>query len=215
MPTQSLEAPGFSDGRPPVDQRILGLDRRTFGLPLIAAAVAVLWLVVMPQINNAIHYDDPVTAGDALIVGAGTSMSPPVGWSIQSGIRAGGGSRAPGAGSAVTSVAGDGVTVTTQAGPFAGDAKALVNQVFDVDKKIAADKGFTAAKGGPSTVTLDGHNGVVRQYKSLTGEGAVLGFVKAGKALEIVISGDPGSLQRNSGKLGRMLASVNFNAQGF
>lgn len=207
------ELPAVAGGRPPVEYRVLGLDKRTFALPLLVVAVFLLWAVVSPAVNNAVDYDDPVRAGDALIIGPATTMAPPAGWGVLEGLRTTDAVRAPVPENARATVTGDGITLSTEAGPFTGDARALVKQVSENDEKIAGDSNFTI-KGRPHTITIDGHRGVAQEFKTLTGEGAVFGFVQDGKGISIIVTGTEDALDRATTKLGHTLASIDFDAQG-
>jgi hypothetical protein len=203
----------LAGGRPPVEYRFLGLDRRTFALPLIVVAVAVLWAVVSPAVDDAVDYDDPVRAGDAFVLGPSATIAPPVGWEVTKGVRTRDQVRAPNPAAARIDVAGDGVSVTTQAGEFDGDARALVKQVADNDDRFAADSAFTV-EGAPRTFSVDGRRGVAQEFKTLTGEGAIFGFVEDGVGISIEVSGTADVLDKASRKLGQMLASIDFEAQG-
>jgi hypothetical protein len=205
------ELPAVASGRPPVEYRLLGLDRRTFALPLIVVGVFVLWAFVVPRINGSINYDDPVRAGDVLIIGSTATMAPPVGWGVQSGVRTSEPVRGPLA--PRVALVGDGVQVTTQTGPFSGDAAALVKQISEVDEKIDAASSFTV-KGQPSTISVDGRHGVAQEFKTATSEGAVFGFVEDGQGIAILVIGTDDSLTRDAPTIGRMLASIDFDAEG-
>lgn len=203
----------MADARPPVEFRRLGLDRRTFKLPLIAAAVFVLWAVIAPAVNNAVGYDDPVRAGDAFVIGPATTIAAPVGWGVQAGVRTSDGARAPVTTGARIEIAGDGVLVTSQVGPFAGDARELVKQVANNDQKILADSAFTV-EGRQRTLSVDGRRGVAQEFKLPTGEGAVFGFVTNGQGISIVVTGTEDALDHAAAKLGHMIASIDFDVQG-
>jgi hypothetical protein len=206
------DLPAVAGGRPPVEYRLLGLDRRTFALPLIVVGVFVLWAFAVPTINGAVGYDDPVRPGDVLIIGSTATMAPPAGWGVDAGIRTSERVRA-GVTAPRVALVGDGVSVTTQAGPFRGDAGALVKQVSEVDEKIAAGSAFTV-KGEPRTISIDGRHGVAQEFKTLTGEGAVFGFVEDGQGITLVVTGTDDALSRDAAKLGRMLASIDFDVEG-
>lgn len=205
--------PAIEGGRPPVEFRRFGLDRRTFALPLIVVAVFVLWAVIAPAVNNAVGYDDPVRAGDAFVIGPATTIAPPVGWGVQAGVRTSDGTRAPVATGARIAIVGDGVTITSQVGPFAGTARELVKQVADNDAKISADSAFTV-EGKPRTLSVDGRRGVAQEFKLPTGEGAVFGFVTQGQGISIVVTGQENALDHAAVKLGQMIASIDFDVQG-
>lgn len=166
----------------------------------------------VPAINGSIDYDDPVRAGDVLIIGSTATMAPPVGWGVEEGIRVGEPVRA-GVPAPRVALVGDGVDVTTSTGAFRGDAGALVKQISEDDEKLAASSSFTV-KGRPRTISVDGRHGVVQEFKTVTSEGAVFGFVEDGNGISIVVSGSDHALTKDASKLGRMLASIDFDAEG-
>jgi hypothetical protein len=204
--------PALAGGRPPVEHRLLGLDRRTFKLPLIAVAIFALWAVISPALDRAIDYDDPVRAGDALILGPSTTIVPPVGWGIQSGVRTSEPTRAPTGSSARLALTGDGISLSTQTGPFSGDARAFVKQVALIDEKLGTASGLTV-KGDLHTFTVDGRRGIAQEFTTLTGEGAIFGFVDKGHAIALVLAGTDDALSRQTTKLGEMIASIDFDAK--
>ena len=53
----------------PVEERVLGFDKRTLWPGLVVLAVWVLWVHVVPAINDAIDFDNPVVAGDVVDLG--------------------------------------------------------------------------------------------------------------------------------------------------
>ncbi len=55
---------------------------------------------------------------------------------------------------------------------------------------------------------------MAQEFKTLTGEGAVFGFVEDGVGISIEVSGTADVLDKASTMLGRMLASIDFRAQG-
>lgn len=48
----------------------------------------------------------------------------------------------------------------------------------------------------------------------MTGEGAVFGFVEDGQRISLVVAGTGDALTQDATKLGRMLASIDFDAEG-
>jgi hypothetical protein len=199
-------------GRPPVEHRLLGLDRRTFRLPLVVVGVFVLWVFVAPAVDGAFEYDDPVRAGDALIVAPGVTMAPPVGWNVTAGVRVSDDTRGPGGDAPRTSVSGSGIAVSTNAGPFEGDARTLNAQVERVQEQLDTGGLFSVA-GKLETVTIDGRHGVARRFTVPDQEGAIFTFVDGGTGLSITISGPPSTLSHESAALGRMLASLDFDSE--
>lgn len=74
-------------GRPPIEHRIAGIDRRTIVPGLIALGIIALWVLILPAINNSVSYGDQTHAGDVMIIGPKSTMAVPAGWGIDAGLR--------------------------------------------------------------------------------------------------------------------------------
>jgi hypothetical protein len=67
----------------PVEQRLLGFDRRTLWPRLLALAIWVIWASGVPAINSAIEFDNPVVAGDVIDLGdQELTLLPALGWNL-------------------------------------------------------------------------------------------------------------------------------------
>jgi hypothetical protein len=68
----------------PVEERVLGFDRRTLWPGLVILAVRAIWVHVIPAINDAIEFDNPVESGDVVDLGnEELTFVPAVGWSLE------------------------------------------------------------------------------------------------------------------------------------
>jgi len=76
--------------RPPVEERWLGLERRTIAPTLAVLAIALLLIYGLPALNSAIPWNNPTRAGDVLDLGQGATAVAPVGWQLESGSLVGG-----------------------------------------------------------------------------------------------------------------------------
>ena len=105
--------------RVPVEQRAAGLDRRSFPYALFVIAVFVVCTVVVPRIDDALEWDDPVRAGEQLaLTEGGVVFEPATGWNVEEGFRLDLDTTVPPAGRAV--VVDDGVRLTVVPGQFDG-----------------------------------------------------------------------------------------------
>jgi hypothetical protein len=76
-----------SGRRVPVEHRFFGLDQRTIPFAAAAAAVWLLWAIVLPQIDERIAWDDPIRAGQRIQVTDDVTFAPAEGWGLLSGLR--------------------------------------------------------------------------------------------------------------------------------
>jgi hypothetical protein len=114
----------------PVEHRLLGLDRRQLPLALGILAVILVMTVVLPAIEHAVSWDDPVRAGDVIDMGSGIRFVPPVGWQLEQGARVGDEPGTGVTGAQIEALLVDGgVQVAVEASSFDGDADALLDQV--------------------------------------------------------------------------------------
>ena len=80
--------------RVPVEHRLLGMDRRSFPYALFVVAVFLVATVLVPRVNDAIGWDDPVRAGEQLALTDTIAFTPTTGWNVESGYRLGEGGSA-------------------------------------------------------------------------------------------------------------------------
>jgi hypothetical protein len=191
--------------RVPAEHRVLGLDRRSFGPALFVIAVFVLAALVIPGINSASGYDDPVVAGQRMALAENVVFTPAVGWEVEEGHRVGADGTINGVGE--VELTGDGVTFVITPGTFTGSPSALLKQVTTV-RNSTSDPSFQAA-GSAVTVTTDsGETGVAQAYRSINGDGVLAAFVIGGTGLKITAYGQTSQMVAASAVLTAMVASI-------
>lgn len=192
-------------GRVPVEQRVLGLDRRTFPLAFFVLAVFLVATVVMPRIDDAVAWDDPVRAGERLALTETVAFTPVVGWNVESGFRVGEGGSAVSSGRAV--VVGDGVTFAVVPDDFDGTPSELLDQVEKVTS--ATEDPTFRVEGEPTNVTTAaGATGVQQTCSSVLGDGLVAAFVLDGTGLKITAYGAPAAMRAAADDVTTMIASI-------
>jgi hypothetical protein len=194
-----------STGRVPVEHRLLGLDKRSFPPALFVVAVFLVATVLVPRVNDAIAWDDPVRAGEQLALTDSVAFTPATGWNVERGFRVGAG------GSAVTSgeatVAGDGVTFDVVPDTFDGTPAELLDQIEKVTSRTG-DPTFQV-EGDPATITTPaGDVGVIQTYSSVNGDGLVAAFVIGDTGLEITAYGPPAQMTAAADDIHDMIASI-------
>jgi hypothetical protein len=204
MPPSPVATPE-SKARVPVEHRFLGLDKRSFPYAFFVIAVFLVATVVIPRINDAIDWDDPVQAGDRLLVADGIVFTPTTGWNVESGVRLGGGSAVGKSGEAT--VSGDGVTFDVVADSFDGTPAELLDQIEKVTS-ATGDESFTI-DGDPATITTpSGETGVIQTYSSVTGDGLIAAFVIDGTGVKVTAYGPPAQMTAASDDIDDMIASI-------
>jgi hypothetical protein len=197
--------------RVPAEHRLLGLDKRSFPYALFVVGVFVLLTVVVPRVNTAIAWDDPVHAGDRLALTGDIVFTPAVGWEVESGYRIGDGGSVDQSGEA--KVVSDGVTFSIEPAPFDGTPSELLDQVEKVTS-ATDDPSFMVA-GDPATVTTpSGEVGVIQSYSSVNGDGLVAAFVIGGTGLAVLAYGPPAQLSASQDEVRDMIASITTLGDG-
>jgi hypothetical protein len=203
MPPSPVATPE-SKARVPVEHRFLGLDKRSFPYAFFVIAVFLVATVVIPKINDAIDWDDPVRAGDRLVADD-IVFTPTTGWNVESGERLGEGSAVGKSGEAT--VTDDGVTFDVVADSFDGTPAELLDQIEKVTS-ATGDESFTI-DGDPATITTPGgETGVIQTYSSVNGDGLVAAFVIDGTGVKVTAYGPPAQMTAASDDIDDMLASI-------
>lgn len=195
--------------RVPVEHRVLGLDKRSFPFACTVLAVFVVSAVVLPRINDAVEWDDPVRAGEQLALTESISFSPTVGWEVEEGFRLALDGSADDSGAAA--LTGEGVVMNVVPGDFDGTPAELIEQVDKVTSSTG-DPTFRV-DGTPDTVTTtDGEVGVIQPYSSARGDGVIAAFVIDGTGVELTAYGPPAQMAAAADDITAMITSI--RAQG-
>jgi len=193
-----------------VEHRVLGLDRRSFPPAVFVIAFFLLATVVIPRINDAVEWDDPVGAGEELALTDTISFTPATGWNVESGFRVGEGGSNVSSGEAT--VAGEGVTFDIVPDDFDGTAKELLAQVEKVTSRTY-DPTFKVASDPATTTTRSGEVGVIQTYNSVLGDGVIAAFVIDGTGLKITAYGPPAQMRVAAQEIDDMIASIRADDQ--
>ncbi|QXC62486.1 PrsW family intramembrane metalloprotease [Aquihabitans sp. G128] len=160
----------------------MGLDRRAFVPAAVVLGIILLMTAVVPAVNEAVGWDDEVEAGDVIDMGDGVTFVPPVGWELLSGIRL---DDEPSTGlpaDAVALVAGGGVAIRVQRGPFDGTSTDLLAQLNRLHDRSgdADDQGFKVTSAHQSVTTSSGITGVSETVTSASGDARFVAFTVGG-----------------------------------
>lgn len=199
------------DGRPPVEHRLGGLDRRTIVPAVVALAVIALWVLVVPAINESLSYKDQVRAADVFRVGPGATIAPPAGWGVQDGLRTTDRSRIGSDDNATTRFVSGSLLMATQAGEWTKSPRELAEKTSDDSALLGKDAGVKVVGEPVTFTTASGQHGAARRFQAVGGAGAIFAFVENGTGIEIVVSGTEADLERNTQEIGRAIASINLS----
>ena len=193
--------------RVPVEHRFFGIDKRTIPFAAAAAAVWLLWTVVLPQIDERVAWDDPIRAGDRIQVTDDVTFAPAEGWGLLRGLRTtdvtSSGLRAlPTA--ALTS---DGVTLYVQAGAWDGTARALLDQITKITPTTSGSDGFDISTRPTTIQTATGLDGVLEGFRSPRVEGLIAAFVDGRQGIEVQVVGPTQQLGKHTQEIARMISS--------
>jgi hypothetical protein len=193
-------------GRIPVEHRFLGLDRRTVPLAAVALAVWLLWVVVVPAIDEAVPWRDVTRPGDVLRVTSTVTMTPAVGWGVQSGLRTTDRTKS-GQNSEDVVLVNGGVTFQVTSGPWTGTPAQLLDQVTLITGTVIGQS-FRITQGAATIRTADGDVGVLESFATPRVEGLVAALVYGGDGLQIQAVGTPEQLAARAGDVQRMISSI-------
>jgi hypothetical protein len=194
----------------PAEQRVFGLDRRTFGPAGFVLVVALLLIYGWQALDAAIPWHNEIRAGDVLDLGDGATAVPPVGWQLESGSLTGTGVTS--ATSLDVVLATGGATITMAGAGFDGSAGQFLDQV---QRSEGEDQNQAAVSGSRATFTTTaGLIGVVESTGGPSGEELEAAFkmsardADAAPALLVRVRTAPGQLTQYQSAVTQLLRSI-------
>lgn len=192
----------------PVEDRWLGLDRRSLPYGLVGFAVIALWAWVMPWVNAQVPWDDTTEVGEAFQVTTEVAMTVPAGWGVESGLRTvdepRGGDEARDAEQTV--LVKDGVVFAILQGPFDESPARLLEQANRITG--AQSSGYHVSGEVHNLTTSGGLRGVAQDFTAATGAGTVSAFVVDGQGIEIQVAGPQEQVTALKGETRAMIHSL-------
>ncbi|SNS95373.1 hypothetical protein [Rhodococcoides kyotonense] len=188
--------------RVPAEHRVLGLDRRTLPPALFVIAVFFVFTVIVPRVDAAIRWDDPVIAGEQLALTDTIVVTPTSGWDVETGFRVGEDQKAGEA-----TIAGDGVTFHVTPDSFDGTPTELLDQTEKVTSRTT-DPTFRVDGDRTTLTTTSGETGVVQPYSSVRSDGIVAAFVIDGTGLKVTAYGGPTQMSAAADDIRDMILSI-------
>jgi hypothetical protein len=199
--------------RIPAEHRFLGLDRRSFPYAVSALLVWVLWAVVVPAVDEAVPWADPIRAGDTIRLSDTVTFTPTVGWNLQEGLRT-----TDSTASGATSTGGavlvsGGVRLQIRTGPWAGTPAELLRQITKITTTVSAGQGFQI-DGGTSTIQArTGETGVLETFSSPRAAGVIAAFVLDDTGFQVQAVGPAEQLGAHAGDIRDMITSISHQPE--
>ncbi|MGW6379108.1 hypothetical protein ACWFRB_23890 [Rhodococcus sp. NPDC055112] len=196
----------------PVDRRILGLDRRTLLPAMGILLLAFLYATVVPAIDRSIAYDDPVAAGELLVLKDGVTVDPPDGWNLVSGLRSTDSTTSGIKGA--DAVFGNGTMVLSMhATDFSGSVDALLDESAGRSEGMNRAEGLRLTGDRQEIYSTAGTRGVIEKFTEPNREGFFAAFVDGGTAVTVTAAGLPGDVIADNADVEATLGSIRFERQ--
>ncbi len=184
----------------PVDQRWLGLDRRTIAPALVLLVWAVLMGAVVPAVAESIPAKTIVVApGDLIVLDGGIGFTPAPGWALVDGVLASG---VPNAGppSSVALTQGA-VSIQVKTAKFTGTPAELL-------AKLRSNSVPTNRDSLQEVVTDSGERGVATRLQAGTSDAILSTFVINGVGVEVVVGGPANQAHGPTSDVAGMIKSL-------
>jgi hypothetical protein len=196
--------PGAEGYRVPVEDRFLGLDKRSFPIALVVIAVWLVSYLAVPAINDAVSNDDATAPGDRMLVTDSLAFTPTPNWQVELGLRIGDPAET---GPETIELTKGGVQFVVQADDFDGDATALLDQIERVTE--ASNPGAFKPVTKRSTITTSsGITGVAETVQGTGTAAHVIALTDSGTGIEIQVGGPSDQMDRLAPEIDRMVASL-------
>lgn len=195
------------EGWVPVDQRCHGLDRSSFRLALPVLVLAVLLVLVVPNVDAAVPGGTEVTAGQRVGLSGDVSFSPAAGWTLSSGLLLGSAPRSGGYPSSAEVVDGA-VAFSVMTTSWTGTPEQLLGQ-FQSTTDANGDRRALHVSGNPQPfTTAAGQSGVLSSYRSTTTDGLAAALVLDGTGVLAIETGPTDGVSTPSSDVTAMLTSI-------
>ncbi len=197
----------------PVEQRVLGIDKRTI-LPSLGVLIFVVFMALgLPAIDDSVAYDDPIEAGDVMDLVAGTlTFVPAEGWNRVDGSLVGEGTAEAVGSSSVVVIEDVSVSITT--GEFTGTPDELLDQINAVNDALADPRGLGTSGPRQEVTSASGLTGVVETFTGPDQRGIAAAFVVdvggTSVGVEIVVRGSVESIGAHIEEIAAMLDSMSL-----
>ena len=204
--------PHFAVPYVPVDERWLGLDRRSLPFGLAVVALVLLWVVAVPRLDRATAYDDEVQAGEQFALTESSVVTPAGGWEVTGGYRVD--PEASAQQSGPVQLSSRGVAIVLSTGDFAGTPDALLAQIDKVTTRLTEGEGFHVSQRRVNLTTKAGDLGVAQGFASARASGFIAALVLGETGVEIQVVGPPDQIAAVGDEVRAMVESIRSTAGG-
>jgi len=185
----------------PVEQRLLGLDRRTIAPAVVIAVIVAFYAVVIPYVDGFVDHDSAVQAGTSLVIGNDVSIVPPAGWEVTDRTALDAGS---------LELHNSGIIVNASVGPSTGELDDLL--AYEDGVVDDAESGVVHHEAS-SIVAADGTAGLEEHWDGVNTEGLLAVFSDGTLGVVISVEGPQPMVTRHQQELDQMIASVRFGVE--
>lgn len=212
IPTEQPAAPSAPEDWVPVEQRILGIDKRTIAPALAVLLFAIVVSGIVPAIADRVGYDEPIRSGDVMDLGGGGQLRfvPAVGWNRTSGRLVGEEPAAKIGG--VSEVAFNDIVVSVTTGTFEGTPDELLDQINAVNDELEDPRGLGNSGARQQVTTESGLTGVAETFTGLDEKGVTAAFVVdvggTSVGVQVIVRGSVESIGDQLGAIDDMLNSI-------
>lgn len=213
--------PPAGTDRVPLDQRVLGFDRRTILPGLFALAVWAIWGYGVPWVDDQVEYDDPIEAGDLIDLGGGElTFEPSVGWDLTAGVRVDDANVTPTGSTAQAAVADETAVVVATRSTWDGTAEELLDRTIDIsddlDRLVIDDE-----RQRIDITSVDGIEGRLAYFVGVDEQGVIAAYVlqiepdeDGGDAVSVGVTfeafGPNDAIQDSGTEIGQMIGSLTY-----
>ena len=183
---------------PPVEHRVLGLDRRLVWPTLAVAAFVLFWTVIMPAVDQSV--DRLEIAPDTVFDVAVASFHPAPGWVLAE-------PPSPVGESKDTTIVKGSVTFRVQGAGWNGTAAELLD-------RVSRDQRNYVLEGSTYQVrTAQGVTGVARKINGPDFVGLLAAFVDSGGGIAITVKGPADASEAVARPVAEMIQGLSFKSK--
>lgn len=189
----------------PVEQRWLGLDRRTLRPAAVVLGVAAVMVFGVPAVDQAVSAGRAVAPGEILALAGDVGFVPAQGWEVVDGVALGDPTRS-GEYPSSAAVVVDAVSLQVRTADYDGTAQELLTQIETLGEQGGWVDDVVGDRRPVRTTT--GEEGVMVVTQTPTTTGLIVAFVIDGTGVEIDVSGPRDAGTDRADDVSAMIESV-------
>jgi hypothetical protein len=199
-------------GHVPVDERVLGLDRRSVGASAWVVVVAAVMALGLPAADAAVSRDYAIRAGDVVGLSGGVRFVPAAGWTLAEGVLRGQVDRDSSYGGTARLTRGA-VAMSVTADSWSGSPAELLDQVRSGPGLGGSGTSWVRLGDRSEPLrTASGSAGLLERYRSVDGDlvlaVVVLAGAGAGTGVQVELAGPPDDVRAATAACVGMIRSI-------